>query len=89
LGNNLLLLVVKNLFITANDLPDLSLTTNFTGVFFQYQAFSVNNINHWNVSTLTSFKMAFGEGLFSDDLNLWDVSAGTDFTGMFEQNSFF
>jgi surface protein len=72
-----------DVLIFRKDVPDLSRTKGFYRVFYKYNYTTINNINNWNVSSVTSFNGAFSNSYFNSPLNHWDVSSVTDFSSMF------
>ncbi|MCL6296747.1 BspA family leucine-rich repeat surface protein, partial [Jejuia spongiicola] len=59
----------KNLNITATDAPDLSQVTNMNLMFAE--SGMNQNINHWNVSTITQMYRLFFNSNFNQPLHLW------------------
>ncbi len=79
----------ENLQISALDIPDLTTTTNLSGMFFGATSFN-SNISHWNVSSVTDTNRMFIRATsFNQSLENWDVSSVTDMEGMFALASSF
>ena len=70
---------------TVSDSLILTGTTSLYGLFVGCQSITtINNINSWNTSTITSMSEMFVNCfLFNSNINNWDVSNVTDFGGMF------
>jgi len=64
---------------------DLNGTTNFDRMFANCSLLtSVNGIESWNVSSVTSMNSMFGgASAFNQDISSWDVSSVTNMSGMF------
>jgi surface protein len=72
----------SSLDVNATDVPDLSLVTSATYMF--YDCASINgNIGHWDVSAITDMSYMFCVRNFNQDLNEWDVSNVTNMEAMF------
>lgn len=75
--------------ITASDVPNLSLVTDMSYMF--YQASSMNqNLTDWNVSTITKLTGTFAfASNFNQNISNWDVSSVVNMYGTFARaNSF-
>jgi surface protein len=75
--------------ISATDAPDLSETTNLSGMFGRCSKFN-GKIEHWNVSSVTNMQLMFWDASsFNQDLSGWDVSSVTNMQTMFTNASSF
>ncbi|MGB0522543.1 MAG: BspA family leucine-rich repeat surface protein [Flammeovirgaceae bacterium] len=71
------------LTINATDAPDLSACTLMFKMFESCDSLN-QDINHWNVSTITNMRDLFnGASTFNQSLNNWDVRNVTTMYGMF------
>jgi surface protein len=72
-----------NLIVNATDIPDLSLVTNMSDMFFR--AYNVNaDVSQWDVSSVTNMSQTFKYAkAFNGDVSSWDVSSVTDMSGLF------
>lgn len=72
-----------NLQITTSDLPNLSLATDLSFMF--YNASSINSdLSGWIVTSVTDMSgMFYGARSFNSDLSNWNVSNVTDMSNMF------
>jgi surface protein len=78
-----------NMNVTATDAPNLGSCTNMFGIFALCHNFN-GSINHWDVSTITTWWAAFLQCyVFNQPLNSWDTSNVTSFLAMFESASIF
>lgn len=75
--------------VSALDIPNLSEVTSFYRLFRTCLSLtSINNINDWDVSSVTNMNTTFSSTiLFNQDLNNWDVSNVTDFFATFAGNN--
>jgi surface protein len=80
----------NNLHVTATDAPNLAGVTNMSGMFRLAVNFN-ENINHWNVSTVTNMSYLFAGGwngtslssaTFNQPLNNWDTGNVTNMSYM-------
>lgn len=80
-----------NLNISATDIPNLGNVTNINNAFDYCSSLSgPNNINSWNVSTVSSMKNVFrGAHLFNQPLFNWNTTNVTTMYGMFNNASIF
>ena len=77
----------KNLKLFARDVPNLTNVRDMSRLFHNTR--NVNqNINNWDVSTVTNMKEMFFLSNFNQPLNNWDVSNVTNMKGMFSWNTF-
>jgi surface protein len=74
-----------NLNITATDIPDLSIVTNMSSMFYLCTNLnSPTNINNWDVSNVTNMNNVFCQAAnFNQPLGSWDISNVTTFNMMF------
>lgn len=62
--------------ITATDSPDLSSCSDLANMFYLATSLAtVNNIDSWDVSTITDTSLTFRQTLFNQSINSWDVSS--------------
>jgi surface protein len=74
--------------ISATDSPDLTNATSMSGT-FNRSTFN-SNINHWNVSTITTMQNCFVRASsFNQPLNNWDTSSLENVQSMFFRSSSF
>ncbi|MFX1477406.1 MAG: BspA family leucine-rich repeat surface protein [Promethearchaeota archaeon] len=75
----------ENLIITASDILNLTGTTNLARAFMGcYNIDQVNNMNNWDVSSVTNMNRMFHFATnFNQDISNWDVSSVTDMQSMF------
>ncbi|MFO0970879.1 MAG: BspA family leucine-rich repeat surface protein [Candidatus Saccharimonadales bacterium] len=82
----------EKLVVNAMDAPDLSNVTDMSYMFCGARLFN-SNINHWDVSHVTSMNNLFANcnstTIFNQPLNNWDVSNVTDMNSMFFGNNSF
>ena len=78
---------VATLVINATDAPDLSQVTNMNNMFLFIDDLN-GEINHWNVSTVTTMASMFAISSFNQDIGDWDVSNVTDMNNMFSSSAF-
>ena len=72
------------------DIPNLSSNTNLNTLFWGCVALTtVNNINSWDVSNVTTMILMFASTPFNQDISSWDVSNVTDIRQMFAAASSF
>jgi hypothetical protein len=74
-----------NLNLTAvSDVPDLSLSTDFSNCFSNYSFATINNINQWDMSNVLLLDYMFDNALtFNQSMNSWNTSNITSLRGMF------
>lgn len=74
-----------NLDLTSvSDIPNLSLSNDFTGCFYSYNFPTINRINEWDVSNIVSMELMFYNATsFNQDLYLWNTSQVTNMQQMF------
>ena len=73
----------NSLTVLATDVPNLSIVTDFSGMFIQAINFNTD-INNWDVSTATNMSSMFsGARIFNQPLDNWDVSNVIDMSSMF------
>ena len=66
-----------------------SACTKISGMFFNIgDNIGTTNINHWDVSNVTSFLQVFIRTNFNGDITGWDVSSGENFNAMFQESDF-
>jgi surface protein len=71
------------------DIPNLSSNTVLGLLFINCTGLTtVNNINSWDVSTITNLVGSFNNTLFNQDISSWDVSNVTNMGGTFANSSF-
>lgn len=75
----------------VTDTPNLSSMNTLTAMFFQCTGITtVNNINLWDVSSITNMQSMFQAAAnFNDDISSWDVSNVTNMFAMFDSASDF
>ena len=75
----------------VTDTPNLSSMNTLTAMFFQCTGITtVNNINLWDVSSITNMQSMFqAASNFNDDISSWDVSNVTNMFAMFDSASDF
>lgn len=71
---------------TVTDILNLSNVNTLDIAFSNTNTASINRVNEWDVSTVTDFSSCFSGSEFNDNLNLWNVSNGTNFAAMFRLN---
>jgi len=71
-----------NLLNNATDAPNLAQVTDMTGM-FKFTRELNQNLNNWDVSSVTNMSEMFSWGGFNSDLSSWDVSSVTDMSDMF------
>ena len=81
----------ENLNIVATDVPDLSLVTITSSMFYSCTSLEGNSaINDWDVSNVTNMSAMFqGATLFNQNLSSWDTSNVDNMSGMFGNASSF
>ena len=74
-----------NLDLTlVTDIPNLSLSNDFTSCFDSYNFPTINRINEWDVSNIVSMEaMFYNATSFNQDLYLWNTSQVTNMQQMF------
>ncbi len=77
----------SNLEVLASDAPDLSNVSSLQTAFKGCINFN-QDINHWNVSTITNLVETFFVSSYNQPLNNWDVSNVTNFSGTFKNSPF-
>jgi len=78
----------SNFNITATDAPDLSSVTRMDLAFNGADLSTANNINSWDVSSVTSMYGMFGGTAFNQDISSWDVSSVEGMYNMFTRTAF-
>jgi surface protein len=74
-----------NLDLTSvSDILNFGNCTNCDYMFDSYAFGTINNINSWNVSNVTSMTFMFYNSLFNQDLSAWNVASVTNMSNMFE-----
>lgn len=75
----------------VTDTPNLSSMNTLIAMFFQCSGITtVNNINLWDVSSITNMQSMFQSATnFNDDISSWDVSNVTNMYAMFDSASNF
>jgi surface protein len=64
--------------------------TNMQGFFLECTALGeINNVDSWNVSSVTNMIALFSETNFNDNINNWNVSNVTNMSSMFENATSF
>ncbi|WP_294288358.1 BspA family leucine-rich repeat surface protein [uncultured Chryseobacterium sp.] len=81
----------SNLNVTATDIPDLSLVTSMSAMFYNCTSLIGNpTINLWNTSSVTNMSHVFASaGNFNQPVGNWDVSNVTNMDWMFHYLSKF
>jgi surface protein len=77
----------NNLNVSATDAPNLSGVTDIAYMFAGCSVFN-SNINHWDVSTITTIRDIFNGSSFNQPLDNWDVSNVTNMVNMFAYTPF-
>ncbi len=76
------------LVINATDIPDLSLVTDTSSMFFGTSLLTAN-ISNWDVSNVEDMSNMFGVALnFNQDIGNWNVENVTNMMGMFYASAF-
>ena len=79
----------RNMKITATDVPDFSICTNFALAFYDCGVANPDTTN-WDMSTATNTKFMFRECLvFNGDVSNWDMSNVTAMNDMFSSCTLF
>jgi surface protein len=79
-----------NLDLTSvTDVLNFGTCTNCEYMFESYQFATINNIDSWDVSNVTSMTFMFNNSAFNQSLNSWDVSSVTNMSNMFESATSF
>ncbi len=80
-----------SLEISAEDVPDLSGTTDLSKMFLEcIRLDTVPNMGSWDVSSVTNMSEMFsGAVSFNEDIGSWNVSSVTDMNNMFSEASVF
>jgi surface protein len=74
-----------NLDLTSvSDVLNFGNCTNCEYMFDSYAFATINNIDSWDVSNVTSMTFMFYNSAFNQSLNSWDVSSVTNMSNMFE-----
>ena len=64
-----------NMQLTANDVPDLSITTNMLNFFNACTIFTGNNsMQNWDVSTIANLNYVFQNTQFNIDISSWNTN---------------
>jgi surface protein len=81
----------NNLVLTGvTDFINLSTTSTLENTFRNCTSLTtINNVEFWDTSNITSFVNTFDGALFNQDISGWDVSSITDMSFMFSNNSTF
>ncbi|WP_299246482.1 BspA family leucine-rich repeat surface protein [uncultured Aquimarina sp.] len=81
----------SSLVHNAQDIPNLSMATTLQFMFSGTSSFVDNGgkMKDWNVSTIRNMSYAFGNSTFNENINTWNVSNVTNFSGMFLVNTSF
>jgi hypothetical protein len=75
--------------LSCTDTPDLHLCTSLQQSFRSCSNLAtVNNINFWDVKTITNYLECFRLSKFNDELSNWDVANATNFSNMFNSSLF-
>ncbi len=75
--------------VTALDVPDLSSCTDLRFMFYRSDSLAtINNIDSWDVSTITRLDGTFRDTSFNQDISSWDVTSVTRISGLFADSSF-
>jgi surface protein len=74
-----------NLDLTlVSDIPNLSISNDFTFCFSGYAFSTINRINEWDVSNIVIMTNMFDTASnFNDDISAWNTSQVTDMGGLF------
>jgi len=76
--------------VNVADVLDLSGTTSLFGMFIQCSSLTtINNINSWIMSAITSTSFMFATSNFNDDIDLWNTPVLNNTSGMFSSNPSF
>jgi surface protein len=79
-----------NLDLTSvSDVLNFGNCTNCDYMFEAYAFGTINNINSWDVSNVTSMTFMFYNSAFNQSLNSWDVNSVTNMSNMFESATSF
>jgi surface protein len=80
-----------NLNLTAvSDVPDLSLSTDFSNCFSNYSFATINRIDEWDISNVALLDYMFDNALtFNQSINSWNTSNVTSMRSMFGSCSSF
>lgn len=88
INNNAAFIGCENLQITAIDAPIIATTD--MGLTFQACTAFNSNINHWNMTGVTTMNSMFYRAYnFNQPLNSWDTSTVTNMSGMFYDANLF
>jgi surface protein len=81
----------SNLNISATDVPDLSLVTNCSRMFYVCSSLTgPSNINTWNTSAVTNMAEMFNSAsAFNQNIGAWNTSAVTNMSKMFSNANAF
>ncbi len=85
LGNTGVFYGCSNLVLTGvTDTPNLVGVTSLDSLFYNCtSATTINNINSWDVSSVTNMSNAFRGSKFNQNISSWDVSNVTNMLGLF------
>ena len=77
----------ENLDVTATDVPDLTLATNISGMFYECTNLKGNSsFSLWNTSNITDMLTVFVRAEnFNQDIGNWNTSKVTSMFGMFSE----
>ena len=81
----------NNLVLTGvTDFIDLSTTSTLENTFRDCTSLTtINNVEYWDTSNITSFVNTFDGTVFNQDITSWEVSGVTDMSDMFTNNTSF
>ena len=81
----------NNLVLTGvTDFIDLSTTSTLENTFRDCTSLTtINNVEYWDTSNITSFVNTFDGTVFNQDITSWEVSGVTDMSFMFFNNTTF
>lgn len=80
---------LSKIAILAQDVPDLSLASNLSFMFYKTPHFN-SDVSDWNTSAVSNMNFMFGFAeSFNGDISKWDTSAVTNMGGLFYNASSF